>query len=411
MATWNDGFEPAVITDGMEKDKSVGPDGKISFKSFAHTQYVAILCSMVKLSWEIPDIEKRRLILRSGFVTGGSGVITPARLLREICEQERKYLSDPKRRFRLLTSLSAQLTGSPLTYRMRDSVVCFAWRSTRATTKSRAALIDDANYSIKVEVPSWYSPTSVLVSARNHHEAAAKALDRLDLIRAIWNYWNNRSRHLRISSGRQNPVNAFILGPIHTLHMPDGSPATDAWWYEPSYRAPVDVWRDTHHLPKMLAFAGKTRTQLRRLPYRDTIISALLRYSRALDSNDWNTAFLQLWSILELLTGTTANESHKTTVKRTAFAFKDFDFAYQSLLHLRSYRNAAIHSAEEGANIEPMMYQAKNAVEGLLNFHLRHAGNFASLGAAIEFLDSPADKSIVEKNIRNLIKVRRYLGQ
>jgi len=54
-------------------------------------------------------------------------------------------------------------------------------------------------------------------------EAAERALDTLDLIRGAWNYYYNRGRGFRITTGgKRTPVNAIVTGPFHTLHKPNG---------------------------------------------------------------------------------------------------------------------------------------------------------------------------------------------
>lgn len=109
----------------------------------------------------------------------------------------------------------------------------------RKTLNTRAKIILNAQSTIAGDMPSFYAPISVTVSARSSNEAGTKALDDLDLLRGIWNLFNNRRHTIRISSGVRSPVNAMILGPVHTLHKMNGEHATDAWWYEPTYRGPV----------------------------------------------------------------------------------------------------------------------------------------------------------------------------
>ena len=409
MATWQDGFNPKVITDRIEKTKNINEDGKASFHGFAHTEHVSILLTMLCLNQEIPDIERRKIINLATFAAAASGTLTPESLRAEVTAHEKRYLATPKIRFRLVSSISLSLGATPLVLRIKDSQLCFGWKPNKTTSANRTNILVDAKSSITGDLPSFYTPVSALVSARTNNEAAAKALDQIDLIRGIWNLWKNRNSSIRISSGARSPVNSFILGPIHTLHSPSGMLATNAWWYEPSYRGPISVWQDGSHAAKMLEFTLRVRKLLRHLSYRDVIESALIRYTRALDSRDWNYAFLQLWSVIEMLTGTTANESHKTTVKRAAFIYKNSDYATQTLLHLRDYRNSAVHAGEETEHIEPLMYQAKNSAEGLIEFHLFHAGKFARLADAADFLGSPHALADVDNQIRKFQAVRKYI--
>lgn len=409
MATWNAGFEPSLLTERIEQTKSVSGDGKASFSGFAHTEHMSVLASMLRLNVEIPENEARRLLNRACFAAAAAGKVTPDSLLAHADALERTYLSSPKGRFRLITSISAAFSSSPVAIRSGTAELCFGLRPSRRAERIHAEKVKDAEHSIYGSLPTFYAPVHALVSARNPDEAATQALDQIDLFRAIWNFWKNRSQNIRISSGKRAPVNTLILGPLHTLHTLNGQLATDEWWYEPTYLGPVSVWSDSQRQAKMLEFTKNVRLQLRRLPYRQFIETALIRYTRALDSRDWNSSFLELWSILEALTGTTLTDSHKVTVRRSAFLFKNPDYAKLVLNHLRTYRNTAVHGGKEGQNVEPIMYQAKSFVEALLQFHLARAGHFSTVAEVAEFLDLPPGLPEVNRQLARLKEVRKYL--
>jgi hypothetical protein len=409
MANWVEGFDPALIAQRMDKIKSIGKDGRASFAGFEHTEQVAILTSMLSLNSEIPEAECAKIINKATFAAAMNGLVTPVSLLKQITLLESDYLRQPTQRFRLVTSASLIIPARPKVFNVNSSRISIGWRPDKKTRTSRADIIKGAVETVSGELPSNYSQVAVTVTGRSTYEAASKAIDDLDLLRGIWNLWKNRHQSFRFSSGPRSPVNTIILGPIHTLHKLNGERATDSWWYELGYRGPVNVWRDTDAIPKMFSFADTFRRHLRRLSYRPEIISALARYSRALDSRDWNYTFLQLWSVLELLTGTTQNDGHKVTVRRASFIFADSDYALQSLLHLRAYRNKAVHAGAEVENIEPLMYQLKRAVEALLSFHAGQSGNFRTMAEAAEFMDSPRDRASIDSKIRKLRAARKYL--
>lgn len=409
MAKWVDGFAPALITQRIEKTKSITTDGSTSFSGFEHTDNVAILTSMLNLNREIPEVECSKIINKAIFIAGAKGAISSESILREVSSLESAYLGQSMQPFRLITSLSLVLPLSPKIFNIGASRISIGWRANRKTAMARSEVIQSARSTVSGDLPSLYTPVAITVTARSKNEAATKALDDLDLLRAIWNLWKNRAYKTRISSGARSPVNAIILGPIHTLHKLNGERATDAWWYEPGYRGPINVWRDASCVPSMFIFTKSFRNRLRNLPYQEEIVSALIRYTRALDSRDWNYTFLQLWSVLEQLTGTTQQESHKVTVKRASFVFADTDYALQTLLHLRAYRNKSIHTGAEAENVEPLMYQLKQVIEALLIFHAGRSGKFQTMTEAAEFMDSPSDRASVDAKISKLQAVRKFL--
>ena len=366
---------------------------------------------MVHFNREIPEIERRKIINLSTFAAAEKA-ITSDSLLKEIDRQERNYLAKPKTRFRLVTSISMQHPKAPLTFRLQETELSFGWRQNTTTSTVRSDILTRAADTVISGLPTSYEPVSALISARTHNEAVTLALDQIDLIRGIWNFWKNRATWIRKSSGARSPVNVMILGPVHTLHTPIGALATETWWYEPSYRGQVNVWKSGDHIDKVTSFTKLVRSHIRRIPYREKIELAIIRYSRALDSRDWNYAFLQLWSVIELLTGTTEKESHVTTVKRAAATYKkDSEYISQSLIHLRTHRNNSVHTGEEIENVEPLMYQAKNVVEHLIEFHLSHAGKFKKLADVAEFLDSADSLDKLDDRIRKLQLVRGYVAR
>ena len=267
----------------------------------------------------------------------------------------------------------------------------------------------DARQSIISDPPNNYADVSVSVSARTTAEAAEKALERVDYVRGIWNLWKNRGYSMRHSSGQRNPVNTILLGPIHTLHNDNGSLATESWWYEPQYQGPVDLFRDKVKAEKMLEFMGKFRGLLYKSHYKDELIQAVVRYVRSLDSRDWDDAYLRLWGVLELLTGT-VSESYAVTVRRASYMFSDKEYAHQVLTHLRDYRNKSVHVGSDSGDIEALMYQLKRYVEVLIEFHVANNYRFTSIADAAEFMDMPNDKSLIDAKIRKLRHAKEFLG-
>ena len=57
----------------------------------------------------------------------------------------------------------------------------------------------------------------------------------MDLLRGMWNLRLNSAA--RSSSGKRKPVNVLQLGPLHSLHEPNGELATDRYWYDANYEA------------------------------------------------------------------------------------------------------------------------------------------------------------------------------
>ena len=128
-----------------------------------------------------------------------------------------------------------------------------------------------------------------------------------------------------------------------------------------------------------------------------------------LDGREWNSAFVQMWSLLEYLTAT-SEEPNKVTVKRALFLWHkdERDFHRQVLKHLMSYRNRTVHAGYTSEAIETLLYQLKRYVERVLLFHIYSAPDFATIGEAAEFMNLPADLPELRRRAWLLERVLKY---
>lgn len=223
--------------------------------------------------------------------------------------------------------------------------------------------------------------------------------------------WNFNLNHLTVTrwfSGRPRPINDIRLGPIHTLHHPNGAVAQQTFWYDPFYtsgeaaRIADDKWDYT------VRRTAEIRQQLARIPYRSSLREVFIRYVRALDSADFEKVFLKLWNLLEVLTGTTAGESYDKTVRRALFIWGDPEWSSAVLHHLRTYRNASVHSGYSTSEAEKYVYQLKRYVEELILFHLAARPRFKSIRDAAEYFEIPRDPAILRKKIALFERALRF---
>lgn len=409
MSDWRKGYDPKLIAKRMEKTKTVSSNGSVSFSGFGHTEHVVILSSMLDLNAEVPELERRRIINQAAFAVGAKGVITADSILRHVRTLEAEYLRKPRNKYKLLTDISITQQAAIPRFNFSGIVIVVNARLNKKTQNHRNESVRNARHSINSDPPTNYSPVCVSVSARSTSEAAQIALDNLDFLRGMWNLWKNRGQYMRNSSGKRAPVNSILLGPIHTLHEEDGKPATESWWYEPNYQGPAPIFSDRHRIENMLKYTKNFRALLKRSDYQSDIITATVRYVRALDSTDWNDTFLRLWGVLEFLTATQLDPS-KVTIRRATFMFSDRDYAIQMLSHLKDYRNKFVHAGSESGEIESLMYQLKRYVEALLAFHVGSNSDFTSMADASEFMDLPSSKRLLDERIKRLKLAKKFVA-
>lgn len=193
-----------------------------------------------------------------------------------------------------------------------------------------------------------------------------------------------------------------MLGPIHTLHYLNGKLATTDHWYEILFSEEVKAVDITKNFNVLKNEEKKARLRLKRIPYKDELKKAFLRYNNALDIIDFSNSIVNLWSILEYLTYTT-EKSYSQTISRTCFLYKEFRLVQHFLEAFRDSRNKIVHFSERDDRGEILVYQLKYIVENLISFHLFNTFKFSSREELGNFLDLPKDSTALRKKFR-LIK-------
>ena len=395
-ANWKEGFDPNLLAQRIEKIKTRNRAGQVAFKALHFEEYAIVLGSMVTLNDEIPEVEGRKIVQGAISAVAKRGRISPTPLLKELSQREQVYLRRPREEFILATSLSIRyskllkpITRFGCTIRFHD----------RLPSKiDQSEVLDTAYKRLRGEPPKGYASVIVGTHARSAYDAVESAFKTLDLVRGIWNLFYNEFSDLRMSYARPKPVNPVLLGPVHTLHRPNGELATDTVWYQPEYQEPVRAkdlrpkWRELQRYTRIV------EKGLNKIKYREEVEEAFRRYAQALDTWDLNSAYIKLWGLLEYLTGT-LHASYKTTVRRGAFLWKDRYLHRELLNHLKDYRNRAVHSGKEPQGVEALVYQLKRHVETLLEFHIVAGRDFSNFAEAAEFLDLPWELSTLKKKI------------
>jgi hypothetical protein len=393
--SWNNEYDCNELAARIEQAKNLSADGHVTFNGFEFAQYVSVLYSMLWFIWQA--VSK----------AGEKGTITAKSLLAEINKLTSTYLQKPLVRYVLVTTLSISSRAAIHRIRFQGVTIVFGPHLNKSFRESRNKLKSLAKPNLFVEIPNNYVFVKVILLARSAHEAADEALNSLDIIRGNWNWFYNRIQPSRMSFGKRKPVNKIILGPIHTLHFPNGKLATEAWWYETKRFENLEPYDVTNDIANFYKFLRNVRNNLAKCNYHKRIEDAICLYTRALDEWDWYGAFLKLWSVLEQLTNT--DDSYKTTIRRASFVFEDRNFCQQVLRHLKDYRNKFVHEAADNSEIETYIYQLNNFVEQLLSFHLGNKYGFESIEEASEFLDLPSDKKELSSRIKIMKYAQKYL--
>ena len=409
-ADWKKGYDPDNLAKRLDESKKTQKDGKVSFEGFGFTEYTVVLDSMVSLDNSITRYEKTRIVRQAAFSVAKNKKITASDLLKEIGKLEKEYLSQAPQRYLLISTLSINKFIKLKRVKINDCIIKFHANLPKKIIQEIDQKIKKfASYSFIGEYPKDYIFVKTFATGKSYSQAANKAIESLDVIRGIWNLFYNRGQ-FRVSSGKKDPVNNIVFGPVHTIHFPNGKLATESWLYETGYLGPLKSFDMKKNLSNLYKFEAHARKLLNKNNIRSFVELALRKYTQALDLRDWESSYLRLWGLLEFLTNTNENESHKDTVKRTSFFFQEREYAQQVLNHLRDHRNKAVHTGESNESIETLMYQLKNFVEVVLEFQIFNRFKFSNRKEFTQFMTLPTDPHELENRIKMLTNVFKYIN-
>jgi len=395
-ASWAKGIDTQAVIDLLNSTIKIDEDGKPRFGAFIHRDCCALLFDMLELSDAISETEGRSRLINAVNSAAGSLPLSPKSILSALNRSLAEYSELPMNRYVLVSALSIRNFSGLRPIQIHHARIAFDSRLPRRFREARASLGRRVQQALYTEPPNDYSPVRVQLKAKSTTEAAERAQYILDLFRGIYNWQYNRSQPTRISFGSRDPVNRIASGPFHTLHLPSGELATDTFWYEDTYRAPIGLVDIGKHVGVLADSYRLVQSKLRSSGYRSTIEDCFVRYVRALDDRDWHAAFLKLWGILEVLTATTRSPGSESTIERASYVFKDHRYQKASLNILRNHRNKIVHASASTRESETYLYQLKYCVEALFEFHLLTRIRFSSIDDAAQFLSLPFEKSALE---------------
>ena len=393
---WKNSFKPDVILGKLSSIRTLDGE-KVSFSGFEYNEYIAVLKSMIDVDESISTEVAHGLIVRGFHEAAKNQDLTSKNVISSVKKTVREHLAKSDENYWLVTTINVHSSNDLPRYSINGCSLHFYKYLPKKYRKTRQEFL--------VKVSSWlidkddrFSHYLVAhMSEKSPHDAVDKMLDAIDLVRGIWNLHTNKAMVLS-SGGRKKPVNQVTLGALHTLHDKYGKKINDIFWYEPEYykkHTKVDFSKNSY---KTLEFTKNVRKALSKNSYKKEVEAAIVRYVRALDSQDYNSVYIKLWSVLEYLTHT-LKDSYDKTIRRAAFQYSDHEYNRQVLEHLRQYRNKSIHLGVGENDIDTHVYQLKSYIEQLLRFHIDNHFKFGSLEDATKFMDLQPDKEALKKQI------------
>lgn len=408
--SWNAGFNSNLILARIRSTRRV-ERGRCSFSPAQEYDFwMTVLKSAVRCD-ALAKSSKASCICAT--VSNASvSLKDPAEFLAGCDSAFRRISNRPTSEFIFVTTVT--YSGPKLLGRVSDAGVRLDWQPNMRGAFARRALAEraklsktTASYVVSVD-DEKLSILLAQVAAYDVFDAYRKANDSVDRLRGMLNLLVNSTNVLSPFGrlARPHAVNRFRRGPFHTLHKPDGSLATEMFWYEPR-------WEHHHATVKFTGgpegFNSKFRGWWKRLQQhnlREFTSGAVLRYCRALDIHEPDAALLGIWQVLELITGT---DKYDQLIDRITRLFKDHEDAREVANHLRIRRNQTVHSAHDlGEEAYVILHQAERLAGQGVFFCLMNGRDFRSENELHRFLDFPMDEEKLRRQRELIGKFLRY---
>lgn len=384
---------PQVIINDLEDNKRILEGGDISYEGHFGTFDVefaaSVLAGMIEFPKKLEPRIHESLVGQAISDVSKMETLSQTSLIDRINILVTQQLRQRENKYHVLTSLS--LKHAPFRTREFDGVTIRILNGGFPKKYSSRDTIDfEGRYTDKLN----YGYLSAIITAKSRHQDSAysKAMETLDLIRALWNLqvipkWE-------FVQNEFTPINRIRTGAVHTLHKKNGALANKQYWYEPNF-----VSSTPYNFAQYKNFDVDTRTILdgiHQSAYSIALKSAMLKYVRALDERDANVAIIRLWSALESLTSPD-HANYELMVKRISFLYSEHEIQLQILEHLREVRNKNVHVGEQSGNARRTCLHLARYFQTLIFFHANNPFDFTSLAEANSFLDLPTSKTELEK--------------
>lgn len=409
-------FAPTALLRELGENAEVGNNGEIQYRGFSphvHEAAISWLTVVIQPNGEELAEEDTSRIIHSAILKvlrakGGRVALKSEDVLKEADRLAANHFRLPSLDFVLSTSLSVRKL--PIAKIIINGCVIRP-ASGRSKHGNRLFAMDKLNHVafLRSHVESsQYQWVSVKATGRCIHEASNSALNAINLVRGLWTLFatfGQMTMHLGVR--RQIPLGIIHVGPIHLLRTSQEELKEDAFWYDPEFVedqklfAPIDGWERVD--------GGRqwALRKMRYLKYRLEVERLIIRYVQALDETNRDVAFINLWSILEKLTGT-IGANYDETVRRAVRPYADRASKKEKLLALRLRRNLLIHAAKGKEDRDQIVYMIKSYLEPHLIALIRNDFDVTSLDEYADCLSLPLEEHTLRLKRNQFNRMLRF---
>jgi len=393
-----------VIAENLEKARRI-ENGSVVFDSTWFEDLVWAFAEIAPFADDVSEFDRHRICTAAIFEAGKSGVLTKTKLFAQVDKDRRVFERQTPEPYVLVTSIAVRYSGALRNKRIGKWKLRFLHSLPKRFDRT---FLQNIRLPISMNAGRQFTCVLIFGPARSDVEAFEGAIDALDYVRGMWNLSLNRRVWTQHVGRDTAPVNQITLGPIHTLHRPDGKPATARFWYEPNFQEQPFISSLDRQFPAIANDERFIRRMVRSALYGSELRKLLVRYCRALDS-EATLAFLHLWGVLEGLSDT-VGARYDETIRRAVFLYHDPVMMKYVLELLRHRRNQTVHAGLGSVSPRDDIVRLNRYVTAMFKFALEMGRDFKSLEELGSFLSLPDEQKRLERDILLRRKALRFKG-
>ncbi|MFO1039804.1 MAG: hypothetical protein U1E45_23425 [Geminicoccaceae bacterium] len=368
-------------------------EGKEVFEAFAFTNILSTLSSFASFPDNLSDLSGREILSRAIVAVPNNTDLNVENVSKHFYLELAARNRMPPECYLLRIALSIAIKDYlPKRFRVGDAIV-FTKGHSLISKLSPEDLPPQAHllYQQQKEIDN----VVVKVEGDDQNDSFINAIDTIDVVRAILNLCINRKKAMRIPLGSHTPVNDCRLGPLFILYNREGK--TIQYWTDRRLQGSPIQRIDPPIDPQGNVIIG----MLRRLYHHGCfqyLRRGLLLYVRALDSPDWDNAFLECWRALEHLT-LCSNVNGGDVIERCMLTLPVDPIQKLELEHLRRVRNRLVHQAVDPPGSQTVLFQIKRYVELMLVFIMKNPDRFKSEKCIATYMTMKHEKTALQSQI------------
>jgi len=257
---------------------------------------------------------------------------------------------------------------------------------------------------------SDFQAKSIIVVNCNSYSsdrAQVKAMDSIELIRAVWHLSDQSRWKIETQESLIKPHNPIALGNYCYILQQDA----DVIWKKqrvnfiknPESQSMLKIEASTIKKgSKILNLLTLIRES--NLEYYNLLTNSMIQYIKALDSMDLTNSLPLIWGAIETIIKKNNENKYDVFINRCAFLYSDHFYVKNLLELIKEHRNNFVHNGTENIRLTKLfLIELEKIYKSLFLFHINHASNQRSFEDAIELLSLPVEMTAL-KNKKKIIE-------